>query len=87
MPIYEHQCISCGKTEEHWQRLTAQLEQCLCATCGGPMKQIMSTASVNVGAVITPADTKNDFTPKGYMGQQRRHYRTEIERQQWGAKR
>ena len=44
MPIYEYQCLSCGKKTEVLQRM-ADAPLAACPTCGGEVKKLISAPS------------------------------------------
>jgi len=44
MPIYEYQCLSCGRRTETLQRM-ADPPLTVCETCGGELKKLISSPS------------------------------------------
>jgi putative FmdB family regulatory protein len=45
MPIYEYQCLSCGKKTELLQRMNAA-PLAACPSCGGEVKKLISSPAV-----------------------------------------
>jgi len=45
MPIYEYQCLSCGKRTERLQRMDGP-PLAACPTCGGEVKKLFSAPAV-----------------------------------------
>ncbi|HVT61412.1 MAG TPA: FmdB family zinc ribbon protein [Thermoanaerobaculia bacterium] len=42
MPLYEYQCLQCGKKTEHLQRFSDS-PLAVCPACGGPLKKLVSS--------------------------------------------
>ncbi|NTU43545.1 MAG: zinc ribbon domain-containing protein [Nitrospirales bacterium] len=67
MPIYEYQCLECGKSHEIIQKFSdAPMEKC--PACGGQMKKLISNTSFvlkGTGWYVTDyaSKNKNSATP------------------------
>lgn len=49
MPIYEYQCLDCGKEFEVMQRITAEpLTECICCKSKGNVKKLISHSSFHL---------------------------------------
>jgi putative FmdB family regulatory protein len=45
MPIYEYQCLQCGRRSEHMQKMADPLLT-TCEVCGGELKKLISSPAV-----------------------------------------
>jgi len=64
MPLYEYECLSCGKRTEVLQRFQ-EAPLTVCAECGGPLKKLLSAPAVQFkgsGWYVT------DYAGKGSQG-------------------
>jgi len=64
MPIYEYECLNCGKTTEAMQRFSdAPLSVCPC--CGGELRKLISMSTFHLrgsGWYVTDYSGKNQST-------------------------
>ncbi|OQX61805.1 MAG: FmdB family transcriptional regulator [Desulfococcus sp. 4484_241] len=47
MPIYEYECLSCGKTYEVWQKITDK-PLTKCEVCSGKLRKLISHSSFHL---------------------------------------
>ena len=47
MPIYEYECLKCGKQFEVWQKFSDEPVK-VCKYCGGPVRKLVSLSSFHL---------------------------------------
>src|SRR5436309_15873394 len=67
MPIYEYQCLTCGKKSELLQRMSDP-PMAACPECGGAVKKLISSPAVQLkgsGWYVTDCGSKKGAPPGG----------------------
>ena len=70
MPIYEYQCLQCGRRSEHMQKM-ADPPLTKCEVCGGELKKLISSPAVQFkgsGWYVTDYAKKSGTPPSGKNG-------------------
>jgi putative FmdB family regulatory protein len=73
MPIYEYQCVKCGRVDEEYASLPHIRMESTCSVCGARTERIYSVSSVRIFQSFVTRNIIEDGTPVRVTSQSQLH--------------